>query len=420
MACYHIQVKIISRGGGKCAVSAAAYRSRDKLYDERLDMTFDYTKKKDLAYAEILLPENAPERLKDRQTLWNEVERVEKRKDARLSREVELALPKELNFEQQVALVKEYAQSQFVDKGMIADICIHKSDKNPHVHIMLTTREVSHDGFGKKVTAWNDKAELLKWREEWANIQNRKLLEAGHDIQVDHRSFADRGIDLEPTTKIGIAAKYLPKGYLHLQETRGLDRLEEYQRICRENGERIINDPAKALKLVGHYDAVFKWEDIMDFAFRHSADADQFNRVFSALKNSMELVKIGKNEKGEDLFSTRTMMMSEKTMLDNARVMRYSSEHVLEQATINQTTKNYTMSEEQEKAFRNITEGGDISVMIGRAGTGKSYTLSARLLIVPPAHKGCHADCSALSSSLRKKIEPSLLSVVPPSPFNIW
>ena len=377
MASYHIQVKIISRGGGKCAVSAAAYRSRDKLYDERLDMTFDYTKKKDLAYAEILLPENAPERLKDRQTLWNEVERVEKRKDARLSREVELALPKELNFEQQVALVKEYAQTQFVDKGMIADFCIHKSDKNPHVHIMLTTREVSHDGFGKKVTAWNDKAELLKWREEWANIQNRKLLEAGHDIQVDHRSFADRGIDLEPTSKIGIAAKYLPKGYLHLQETRGLDRLEEYQRICRENGERIINDPAKALKLVGHYDAVFKREDIMDFAFRHSAEADQFNRVFSALENSMELIKIGKNEKGEDLFSTRTMMMSEKTMLDNARVMKSSNEHVLEQDIIKQTTKNYTMSEEQEKALRNIAESGDISVMIGRAGTGKSYTLGA-------------------------------------------
>jgi Ti-type conjugative transfer relaxase TraA len=377
MACYHIQVKIISRGGGKCAVSAAAYRSRDKLYDERLEMTFDYSKKKDLAYEEILLPENAPERLKDRQTLWNEVERVEKRKDARLSREVELALPKELNFEQQVALVKEYAQAQFVNKGMIADICIHKSDKNPHVHIMLTTREVTMDGFGKKVTAWNGKTELLTWREEWANIQNRKLLEAGYDIQVDHRSYADRGIDLEPQTKIGIAAKYLPKGYLHLQDTRGLERLEEYQRICRENGERIIGDPVKAMKHVGHYDAVFKREDIMDFAFRHSADADQFNRVFSALENSPELIKIGKNEKGEDLYSTRTMMMNEKSMLDNARVMKSSKGHILEKGIINQTAMNYTMSEEQEKAFRNIAESGDISVMIGRAGTGKSYILGA-------------------------------------------
>ncbi|MGD0819407.1 MAG: Ti-type conjugative transfer relaxase TraA [Desulfomonilia bacterium] len=377
MACYHSTTKIVSRSSGRSAVSAAAYRSREKLYDERQDLTFDYSKKKDLAHAEILLPENAPERMRDRQTLWNEVERAEKRKDAQLAREVELALPKELNLEQQIVLVREYVQAQFVDRGMIADICIHKSDKNPHVHILLTTREVTPNGFGNKERSWNDRANILIWREEWANIQNRKLLESGHDIQVDHRSFEERGIDLEPTTKIGIAAKYLPKGYLHLQETRGLDRLEEYQRICRENGDRIIQDPGKALKHVGHYDAVFKREDIMDFAFRHSADADQFNRVLSALENSPELIKIGKNEKGEDLFSTRTMMMNEKTMLDNARVMISSNEHVLERDIINQTAKNYTMSEEQEKAFRNISASGDISVMIGRAGTGKSYTLGA-------------------------------------------
>ena len=198
---------------------------------------------------------------------------------------------------------------------MIADICIHKSDKNPHVHIMLTTREVSHDGFGKKVTAWNDKAELLKWREEWANIQNRKLLEAGHDIQVDHRSYADRGIDLEPQLRNTGSQKILTKGYLHLQDTRGLDRLEEYQRICRENGDRIIDDPGRPSNSWDIMMQCSNREDIMDFAFRHSADADQFNRVFSALKNCQELVKVGKNKKGEDLFSTRTMMMSEKPCL---------------------------------------------------------------------------------------------------------
>jgi Ti-type conjugative transfer relaxase TraA len=378
MACYHIDVKVISRGSVRSSVAAAAYRSRDKIYDERQDMTFDYSKKKDLAYAEILLPENAPERLKDRSILWNEVERTEKRKDAQLSREVELSLPKELNLNQQIALVKEYAQSQFVDQGMIADICIHKSEKNPHVHIMLTMREVSQDGFGQKERSWNDKTHLLTWREQWAVVQNRHLLQAGYDIQVDHRSYADRGIDLEPNITLGFGIyKYLPKGYLHLQDTRGLERLEEYQRICRENGDRIINDPEKALKHVGHYDAVFKKEDIMDFAFRHSADVDQFNRVLSSLENSPELIKIGKNEKGEDLYSTRTMMTSEKTMLDNAKAMKSSNGHTLEKDIIDQTARNYTMSEEQEKAFRNIAESGDISVMIGRAGTGKSYTLGA-------------------------------------------
>jgi len=126
MANYHLSIKHISRSTGRSAVSAAAYRSREKLYDERQGITFDYTKKRDLAHAEIILPENAPERWKDRETLWNEVERSEKRKDSRLSKEVEIALPKELNLDQQIALVREYIQTQFVDKGMVANVILEE------------------------------------------------------------------------------------------------------------------------------------------------------------------------------------------------------------------------------------------------------------------------------------------------------
>jgi len=377
MASYHISVKIISRGGGKSAIAAAAYRSRDKLYDERQAMEFDYSKKKDLAHSEILLPVNAPEKWKDRETLWNEVERFEKRKDAQLAREIELALPRELRLDQQIELVREFAQDQFVSRGMIADICIHKSETNPHVHIMLTTREITEDGFGKKVTDWNKRAELLKWREEWAIVQNRRLLEAGYDVQVDHRSYAVRGIDLEPQIKIGIASKFLPNGYLHLKETRGLERLEEFQQICRENGERIIKDPAKALKHVGHYDAVFKRDEVMDFAFRHSEDAEQFNRVLNALENSPELIRIGKNDKGDDLYTTRTMLESEKEMLDTAQAMYKEKSHKVEERFIEQTIAGFTLTPEQESAFRSLVTNGDIAIMIGRAGTGKSYTLGA-------------------------------------------
>lgn len=377
MANYHLSIKHISRSTGRSAVSAAAYRSREKLYDERQGMIFDYTRKKDLAHAEIMLPDNAPQRWKDRELLWNEVEKSENRIDSRLAREVEVALPKEMNLKEHIDLLREYAQTQFVDKGMVADICIHKSDVNPHAHIMLTLREITEEGFGKKERSWNDKANIFSWREQWAIVQNRRLLEAGHDIQVDHRSYADRGIDLEPQLKIGIAAKYLPKGYLHLQDTRGLERLEEYQRVCRENGDRIINDPEKALKHLGHYDAVFKREDILDFAFRHSADKEQFNRVLHVLEQSQELVKIGKNETGEDLYTTRTMLTEEKIMLEAARKMKDSHEHAVEKTIMDQTAANYTMSAEQDKAFRGLLEQGDVAVMIGRAGTGKSYTLGA-------------------------------------------
>ena len=377
MACYHLTSKIIGRSAGRSAVAAAAYRSRDKLYDQRQGMEFDYSRKHDLVHAEILLPNLAPDRWKDRELLWNEVEMAEKQKNSQLAREIELALPIELNLNQRIELVREYCRTQFVEKGMVADICMHQSDTNPHVHIMLTMREVLPEGFGKKQRAWNDRSNLHIWREQWAEIQNRHLLVAGYDIQVDHRSFEARGIDLEPQIKIGVATNFLPDGYLHLKDTQGIERLEEYQRICRENGERIINNPEKALKLVGHYNAVFKHDDLLDFAFRHSTDKAQFDSVLSALENSQELIRIGKNDKNQELYTTRTMLENEKTMLDTAQSMKASHTHQVEKNIVDQTAANYTMSNEQEQAFRELVNDGDISVLIGRAGTGKSYTLGA-------------------------------------------
>jgi len=377
MAIYHLSAKIISRSGGRSSVAAAAYRSRDSIYDQRQGLDFDYSEKKDLAYSEILLPINAPTKLKDRSTLWNTVEKRENRKDAQLAREIEIALPIELTLDEQINLVNEFAQKNFVDSGMIADINIHASDKNPHAHIMLTTREVNQNGFSQKNRDWNKKENVFKWRENWAIIQNQKLLEAGHEIQVDHRSFAERGIDLLPTKKLGIAAQFLPEGYLFLTEQTNLDRLSEYQKICQENGEKIIADPENALKHVSHYQAVFKEKDILDFAFRHSADAKQFEEVKLKLERSPELVRLGINDKGEELFTTRTMLDNENKMVESARALKNIETHKVDQKILTQTEANFTLNREQKAAFHYLAEGGDVSVLIGRAGAGKSYTLNA-------------------------------------------
>lgn len=141
MAIFHCSIKTISRSGGRSAVASAAYRSGEKLYDEEIGEYSDFTRKGGVVYSEILLPENAPDRLQDRETLWNEVQKTEKRKDARLCREVEIALPKEWNREQEIEYTKKYCQENFVNRGMIADIAIHdKGDGNPHAHILLTVR----------------------------------------------------------------------------------------------------------------------------------------------------------------------------------------------------------------------------------------------------------------------------------------
>jgi len=143
MASYHLSAKIVQRSSGKSVVAAAAYRSRSSIKDKSQGLTFDYSRKKDLAHSEILLPEHAPDRFKDRSVLWNEVEKVERRRDAQLAREIELALPGELTLNQNIELVREFVKLNFVDQGMIADVNIHTKKDNPHAHILLTTREVT-------------------------------------------------------------------------------------------------------------------------------------------------------------------------------------------------------------------------------------------------------------------------------------
>ena len=139
MAIYHLSAKPISRATGRSATGAAAYRAGETITDERTGLVFDYGKKRGIDHSEIMAPANAPEWAHDRAKLWNAVEHSEKRKDSQVAREVEVALPTELNLDQQRELVRSFARSQFVDAGMVADIAIHHAKgENPHAHILLT------------------------------------------------------------------------------------------------------------------------------------------------------------------------------------------------------------------------------------------------------------------------------------------
>jgi gas vesicle protein len=193
VAIFHLSTKMISRSAGRSATGSAAYRSGREITDERTGKTFDYTRKRGVEHSEVLAPDNAPEWVHDHSALWNAVEKVEKRKDAQLSREVEISLPRELTREQQVDLVRGYVREQFVSRGMVADVSIHAphaSDglEQAHAHVMLTTRQIGPDGFGKKDRTWNDRGNVDVWREKWAEHANRALERAGHELRIDHRS----------------------------------------------------------------------------------------------------------------------------------------------------------------------------------------------------------------------------------------
>jgi len=195
MAIFHLTTKIISRSKGQNAVAAAAYRSGEKIKDPE-GKNHDYTRKGGVVHTEIIAPENAPDWVKNRGELWRTVEAMEKRKDAQLAREVEVALPSELSREQQIKLVRNYAREVFVCEGMIADVAIHdKGDDNPHAHIMLTLRRVDGEVFGGKERSWNDKNLVNKWREGWEITTNAALERAGREERIDRRTLEAQGVD---------------------------------------------------------------------------------------------------------------------------------------------------------------------------------------------------------------------------------
>lgn len=214
MAIYHYSAQIIGRSSGRSCVAAAAYRAGERIINERDGLIHDYLRRSGVAYTDILYPATAPEWVSDRAQLWNHVEQIEKRKDAQLAREINVALPRELTREHQIELLTGYCQENFVARGMIADIAIHdKNDGNPHAHIMLTTRMIALDGFGKKAREWNpdfgapqfvkDAGVCMDWRESWAEHTNAALAKVGVADRIDHRSLADQGKELIPTEHEG-------------------------------------------------------------------------------------------------------------------------------------------------------------------------------------------------------------------------
>lgn len=190
MAIFHLEFKIVKRSEGMSSCRKAAYHARCRITDDRTGNTYDFSHRTDLFHHQILAPVAAPAHIVESSTtLWNEVERVERQKDGQTARYFDVAIPCELSNEDKIKLVAEYCQKNFVDKGMIADIAFHDLDgQNPHAHVMLTLKPITADGFGKKERSWNDKKNVILWREAWSALANRYLEASGVSERIDHRS----------------------------------------------------------------------------------------------------------------------------------------------------------------------------------------------------------------------------------------
>lgn len=199
---FHLSLQIIGRSGGRSSTAAAAYRSACRIVDERTGEVHDFTRKGGVRESFILAPESAPDWMRNRSSLWNGVERAEKRKDAQLCREVEIGLPHELPHEARRRLLAEFIESEFVALGMIADVAMHAPGKdgdrrNEHAHVMLTMRSIDGEGFGNKNrdwNRWNDADHIEKWRARWAQRVNQALEAHAVAFRVDHRSYARQAL----------------------------------------------------------------------------------------------------------------------------------------------------------------------------------------------------------------------------------
>lgn len=261
MSIYHLSVKAISRGDGRSAVACAAYRSGEKLTCDYYEKIQDYTKKIGVEFTNIYAPENTNPDLLARQTLWNTVEKVERRKDAVLAREFEIAFPHQLNAEQRKKLLNELCQKLVEKYGVVVDAAIHAphvesgSDaRNYHAHIMFTTRAINENGefAAKKYRDFsrdNGTQEVCDWREDFAGLCNKHLEQAGFDQRVDHRSYEDQNKDyLEPTTHEGPAVTAMRRRGIDTEislnndeiKLRNADAIELHEQIIKGLDQEII------------------------------------------------------------------------------------------------------------------------------------------------------------------------------------
>ena len=209
MAIFHLDAKIISRGDGHSAVAAAAYRAGERIAETRTGEVHDYRRRSGVDHREIMTPRGAPGWCKKRARLWNEAESAERRPDSQLAREIELALPRELNFKRRRQLVRRYVRKHFTSRGMVADISYHGQDgRNPHTHILLTMRRLAGSGFSaKKERAWNKRECVGEWRSRWAHDVNAFLRRAGCRNRVDHRTLVAQRADALAAGDHELAAK---------------------------------------------------------------------------------------------------------------------------------------------------------------------------------------------------------------------
>jgi len=407
MAIPHFNASVLSRSGtGKSAVAAGAYRHNTRMKSLLDGQTYDYSRKNDLVHSEVSLPENAPEwarelfgdtalgRLLDGReatdsarfasvaelssSLWNSVERHEaehnrRHASAQLARKFTISLPVELSLEQQIELTRDYIKRSFTDRGMVADWVIHDPDgkkhANPHVHIMTTMRDLNDDKWGLKRRDWNSRNEIHTWRFEWASHVNQTLEREGFNERIDHRSYVNQGIEIEPTSYDPHVAENAEKaGLVARNKELALEAVARNEAFLKENPEHILT-------VLGARQTIFTEGDIRRALMgRMSVSADELEGFMKRVMADQALVQLeDQTPDGKVQFTTWARVALENNLIVDA--MDLASQHLEVDAKAGLELLSTGLKKSQRAAAEEMLGSQRITLVTGFAGTGKTHTL---------------------------------------------
>ncbi|NEI26506.1 Ti-type conjugative transfer relaxase TraA [Rhizobium leguminosarum] len=453
MAIMFVRAQVISRGAGRNVVAAAAYRHRTRMMDEQAGTSFSYRRgASELVHEELALPDQMPDWLRSAvegrsvagasEALWNSVEAFEKQANARLARELIIALPEELTRAENIALAREFVRDNFTSEAMVADWVYHDKDGNPHIHLLTTVRPLTEEGFGPKhapvlgengeplrfVTpgrptgrivykSWGgDKETLQAWKIAWAETANWHLALAGHEIRLDGRSYAEQGLD-------GIAQRHLGPEKAALSH-RGAEMYFAPADLARrqEMADRLLADPALLLKQLSNERSTFDERDIAKALHRTVDDPADFANIRARLMASDDLIMLKPQQVDAEtgkarepaVFTTREILRIEYDMARSAQLLAECrgfavSDRVVAAAIRNIETddpeKPFKLDPEQVDAVHHVTGDNGIAAVVGLAGAGKSTLLAAAR--VAWEHDGRRVIGAALAGKAAEGLEDS-------------
>src|SRR3989338_5969415 len=397
MAIYHLQSGFVSRSTGRSSVQSAAYITGEQLHESRRDIDVNYQNRhSDIAFTDTLAPEHAPESFRST-SVWDILEKFEdeyavkrfpynleareKYQDsAQTAQTIVMALPRELEVDVAKELVEEFAKERFVSRNLIVTYAIHDDEGNPHAHLQISRRAVNLDG----TLAWAkdreicSRKELLVTRKLWADLTNNYLMREGFEARISEKSFAEQGINLEPSKHRGwVADKLKEKGITSRIVTENIKSFEN-------NREEILENPSVILNEVTSKTATFSQIDLLKTIQKRVGDdallvASAFERALS------DAVVVGAGLDGNIRYTSESYLQAENQAITQIAGLMQSSESSTNSQPIDIQQKqeflntNYGyLNQEQQAAVLGLTDDSfRASVLIGRAGAGKTTTLKA-------------------------------------------